>query len=95
MRQTRYLVCYDISNAQRLRSVHKCVLSYGRQLQYSVYVCDLTETQLVAMRFELRGIMKQNQDSVILVSLGTAYDESSIEVLGKPRLFPSEAALIV
>ena len=52
MRNT-FLVTYDISNDLRLRRVHKTMLGYGDHLQYSVFECQFTPTDLVRCRHAL------------------------------------------
>lgn len=52
MRNT-FLVTYDISNDLRLRRVHKTMLGFGDHLQYSVFECQFTQTDLVRCRHAL------------------------------------------
>lgn len=48
-----FLVCYDISDDKRLRKVFQTMRGYGDHLQYSIFECQLTSTDLVRLRFEL------------------------------------------
>ena len=48
--RSSYLVCYDISNDKRLRQVFKTMRGYGDHLQYSVFECQLTSTDLISLR---------------------------------------------
>lgn len=61
---------YDIRDPGRLRKVHKIVVAHGDQLQYSVYVCDLTKVELVKMRAQIRSAMNAAEDSVSIFDLG-------------------------
>jgi CRISPR-associated protein Cas2 len=45
----RFLIAYDICDPQRLRQVCKTMESYGERLQYSVFICDLSRTELVPL----------------------------------------------
>ena len=47
MSRRRYLVAYDIRDDRRLRSIAVCTEGYGNAIQYSVFVCDLSDTREV------------------------------------------------
>lgn len=69
MRNT-YLVCYDISHDYPLRKVHKTMRGFGDHLQYSVFECQLTRTDLARCRHLLSEIINHRQDQVLFVELG-------------------------
>ena len=77
MDRRRYIVCYDIRQAGRLRRVHDVVRSFGDAVQYSVFVCDLSRSELVALRERLHGVVKLGEDSIVFIDLG--------EVAGRGR----------
>lgn len=52
MRNT-YLVCYDICDDKRLRQVFKTMRDFGDHLQYSIFECQFTPTDLVRCRHAL------------------------------------------
>lgn len=52
----RYVVTYDIADEVRLRRVHALVVARGDQLQYSVYLCDLTFREKLDLQHDLREI---------------------------------------
>jgi CRISPR-associated protein Cas2 len=85
MRKT-YLVCYDICDDGRLRKVHQTMRGYGDRLQYSVFECQLTATDLSRCRHRLGGIIDHRVDQVIFVDLGPVEGrgERVITALGKP-----------
>lgn len=68
--RTRYLVAYDIRDERRLRRVAQCVEGFGSRVQYSVFVCDLSEVELIRLRLELRDVLDHRTDSVMFVNLG-------------------------
>ena len=43
--KTRYIVTYDIADADRLRRVHQTMKGAGEWLQYSVFECDLSDRE--------------------------------------------------
>jgi CRISPR-associated protein Cas2 len=69
MRST-YLISYDITNDKRLRKVFKTLRDFGDHLQYSVFECQLTPTDLVRCRHLLSEIIKHDEDQVLFVDLG-------------------------
>lgn len=95
MARRRYLVAYDIRDDHRLRGVAGCMEGYGRRIQYSVFVCDLSEREKFVMRGDIEALMKLSEDSVMIVDLGTAGDESRFLFLGPHERLPSSAAVIV
>jgi len=50
--------------------VHDIVRSFGDSVQYSVFVCDLSRSELVGLRARLHGIVKLSEDSVVFIDLG-------------------------
>ena len=81
-----FLVCYDISDEKRLRKVFKAMRGYGDHLQYSIFECQLTATDLVRLRSELGAIIHHDRDQVLFVDLGPAEGRGDrvITALGKP-----------
>jgi CRISPR-associated protein Cas2 len=81
-----YLVCYDISNDKRLRKVFKIMRDYGDHLQFSVFECQLTTTDLVRLRAELGEVIHHSEDQVLFVDLGPAEGRGDrvITAVGKP-----------
>lgn len=81
-----YLVCYDICEDKRLRKVFQTMRNYGDHLQYSVFECHLTPSDLVRCRSELAGIIHHDEDQVLFVSLGPSEGRGDrvITALGKP-----------
>jgi CRISPR-associated protein Cas2 len=45
MARRRYLVAYDIRDDRRLRQIASCMEGYGERIQYSVFVCDLSDQE--------------------------------------------------
>ena len=86
----RYLVAYDIRHPRRLRRVHRVATDHGEALQYSVFVCDLTAVELVALKRALLAEIKTTEDSVSIFDLGapTTRGVKCIEFLGVRRELP-------
>jgi CRISPR-associated protein Cas2 len=81
-----YVVTYDISDDKRLRQVFKTMRDYGDHLQFSVFECQLTPTDLVKLRAELAKIINHDEDQVLFVDLGPSEGRGDrvITALGRP-----------
>ncbi|MBL8234559.1 MAG: CRISPR-associated endonuclease Cas2 [Bryobacterales bacterium] len=81
-----YLVCYDICDDKRLRRVFKTMRSYGDHLQFSVFECQFTPSDLARCRAELSAIIHHSEDQILFVNLGPAEGRGDrvITALGKP-----------
>ncbi|WP_320670780.1 CRISPR-associated endonuclease Cas2 [Patulibacter defluvii] len=88
----RFLVTYDIRHPRRLKRVHDVVVDHGERLQYSVYVCDLTRQEMVALRAALRKVMHLDEDHVAIFDLGPPQGRASrrVEHLGRAPKIPDE-----
>ena len=95
MARRRYLVAYDIREDRRLRSVAACVEGYGVRIQYSVFICDLSDEEVVALRGDIEQRMRPSVDSVMIVDLGKAGDSSRFLFLGHHERLPTSGPLIV
>jgi CRISPR-associated protein Cas2 len=96
MRQ-RYLVTYDVCDSKRLRKVFKVMKGYGSHLQLSVFSCDLTEMTLVKLKADLRAVLHDDQDAVLIIDVGPTDGRgaTSFECLGRATLPPEKAAKII
>ena len=92
--RTRYLLAYDIRDKRRLRRVHQVAKTWGYPLQYSVFVCDLTKSELLMMKSDLSGEMSVAQDSVGIFDLGPPKGRGlrCVEFIGKNRELPDADA---
>jgi CRISPR-associated protein Cas2 len=88
----RYLVTYDVRHPRRLRRVHRVATNFGEPLQYSVFVCDLTATELIALRRAILDEIKTTEDSIGIFDLGSPSGRGvkCIEFLGIRRDLPGD-----
>lgn len=84
----RYLVAYDVRDDSRLRKTYKKMLGFGDPVQYSVFLCDLSRSELVIMREALREILNLQEDCLLIAELPWKPGKRShkIQVLGQRRL---------
>jgi len=89
--RTRHLLAYDIRDPRRLRRVHKVAKEFGYALQYSVFVCDLTTVELLALKTKLIAEANLSVDSIGFFDLGPAASRGieCIEFLGQQPSHPS------
>jgi len=64
------LVTYDIRDDKRLRQVYKTMRDFGDHLQYSVFECQFTATDLARCRHALADLIHHGQDQVLFIDLG-------------------------
>ena len=94
MARRRYLVAYDIREPRRLRKVCKTMEEYGERLQYSVFISDLSRSELIHMRAQVERHMDLSQDSVVIVDLGDV-DTARFTFVGQRRELPEHGATII
>ncbi|AFZ00749.1 CRISPR-associated endonuclease Cas2 [Calothrix sp. PCC 6303] len=58
------VVSYDIPEDKRRTKIHNTLKSYGQWMQYSLFECDLTDTQYAKLRSRLSKLIKPQEDSV-------------------------------
>jgi len=95
--RNRYLVAYDISDDKRWRKVYRCMNGYGDPVQYSVFVCDLSDRERVLMVGSLLPLINQREDRVMIVDLGPVDGRAAkaIEFLGRSLPMPERGPVVV
>ncbi|WP_310416239.1 MULTISPECIES: CRISPR-associated endonuclease Cas2 [unclassified Chamaesiphon] len=58
------VISYDISEDKRRTKIHKMLKSYGQWMQYSVFECDVTDSQYAKLRARLSKMIKPEEDSI-------------------------------
>lgn len=93
----RYLVTYDVSDEKRLKQVYKRLCGYGDPVQYSVFFCDLSAKERVLMVGDLTGLIKQDEDQVLIVNLGPSEGRGGkvVETLGRALPEAQRGAVVV
>ena len=81
----RYLVCYDISDPKRLKRVHRKMCGYGEALQYSVFCCELTNSEKTILWSDLHNLINHRNDQILFVNLGNSMSQraENLETLGR------------
>lgn len=94
MARHRYLVAYDIREPRRLRQICKLMEAHGERMQYSVFISDLTQTELIRMRARSEELMELSEDSVAIVDLGNV-DDARFTFVGRHHPLPERGSQIV
>lgn len=75
-----YVVTYDVRDDKRWRRVFKLMRGYGDHLQYSVFRCELSDLERVELMEKLTGVIKHDEDQVLLFPLGPAGGQREVNV---------------
>jgi CRISPR-associated protein Cas2 len=92
----RYLVTYDIADDRRRASVFTLCRQQGDHTQYSVFVAELDDRELIAFQAELASMIHHSEDQVLFADLGPAEREAGriIASLGRPYEPPIRALVV-
>jgi CRISPR-associated protein Cas2 len=64
-----WLVAYDICDPKRLRKVAQTCEDFGFRRQYSVFLCRLSATDYVRLKFGLYDHIHLEEDQVLFIPL--------------------------
>ena len=85
MARTRYVVTYDISDDRRRNQVFRTLHGFGDHTQYSVFLCELNDSELVRLRAAVRPHIDAGEDQLLIVEVGPATGPitANVEAIGK------------
>jgi CRISPR-associated protein Cas2 len=94
------LITYDVcvtseGGQRRLRRIAKTCLDYGMRVQNSVFECEVTPAQFVALKNELMDIFNSEEDSLRFYMLGKKGRQKVEHVGAKAIADPVKDALIL
>jgi len=80
-----YILSYDIVDQKRWRKVFRIAGDFGDPLQYSVFICFLSEKDKAILTEKLKNVISKDEDRVVLIKIrATEGIEDLIESFGKP-----------
>ena len=93
------LITYDVSTTdaagrRRLRRVARLCLDYGQRVQNSVFECEVTPAQFVALKSSLLNELDLARDSLRFYRLG-AQGRARVEHVGAKPTLDLEGPLIL
>lgn len=96
MPRRHYLVTYDVSDDKRRTKLYQTLLGAGDHVQYSVFTCDLNQTELAALRGQVRPLIHHLEDQLLIIDLGLATEPlfEGIEAIGRAYQPPTRVQVI-
>lgn len=93
------LVTYDVSDDKRLRRIFTLLRGYGEHVQYSVFLCQLTDKDKVVLMEKVKDILHHKEDQAVLITLGPVDGKRSSmpanwEVVGMPLTLSDNSVMI-
>jgi len=81
-----YLVTYDIADDRRRSRLFERMMAEGDHAQYSVFFCEMNRAEHAQLRADIRQIIHDRDDQVLLLDLGKATQPlgDGLEVMGSP-----------
>jgi CRISPR-associated protein Cas2 len=67
-----YIISYDIRDQKRWKKIYKTLKGFGEWLQLSVFQCRLQKISALRLEADLRDIMDQREDHVLIIDIGPA-----------------------
>lgn len=95
-RRRKYLICYDIADAKRLRHTAKICESFGSRIQFSVFESSLDAMMLAQLQSQLSEVIHHAEDQVLFVDLGLDNESTpfSITPIGLPYIRKTRLTII-
>lgn len=88
-----YLVCYDIADDRRLHRILRFMKGRGIHLQYSVFYCLLTYSDLKDMKERISKLINHKEDDVRIYPLPA--ENSLVEVIGAGDRVPEDVEIFL
>jgi CRISPR-associated protein Cas2 len=92
----RYLIAYDVSDDKRRTAIFKTLMGNGDHVQFSVFLCQLSDVELARLKGKLLESVNARQDQVVVLDLGPAETDlgSRLECIGKAYTPPARVMVI-
>lgn len=93
------LAAYDVADDKRLRKMFKLLRGYGDHVQYSIFLCQLTDKDQVVLTEKIRDILNLKEDQAILITLGPVEGKRDSapdrwQVIGTPLVIADKSVMI-
>jgi len=95
--RNRYIVTYDIADDDRRTSVFKRLRGCGDHIQYSVFRCDLSDSERLTMIAALHPLIEHKEDQILLIDLGPVDGRaaSCVNAIGRRYLSPERTVVVI
>ena len=96
MPRRRYLITYDVSDDKRRTRIFEALRDHGDHAQYSVFFCELNQTELANLKGKLGEHLNHGQDQILILDLGYAENplETGLECLGRAYQSPARVMVV-
>lgn len=94
--RNRYIITYDIADDDRRTRVFKVLRGRGDHIQYSVFRCDLSDSERITLIAGLHPLIEHKEDQILLIDLGPVDGRASscVNAIGR-RYLPPERTVVV
>lgn len=95
--RTRYIVTYDISDDDRRNRVFKTLRGYGDHIQYSVFRCDMSDSERVTLIATLYPLIEHAEDQILIIDLGPVDGRAAncVSAIGRRYLAPERTVVVI
>jgi CRISPR-associated protein Cas2 len=95
--RNRFIVTYDISDDDRRNKVFTVLRGYGDHIQYSVFRCDLSDSERVSLVAALHPLIEHNYDQILLFDLGPVDGRaaSCVDSIGRRYIAPERTVVVI
>lgn len=96
MSRRHFLITYDIADDKRRTRVFSTLQDHGDHAQYSVFFCQLTQVERIALESTIVSHIDNAEDQVLFVDLGKSeYDLSlHVDAVGKCYTPPARSMIV-
>ncbi|MDY4066759.1 CRISPR-associated endonuclease Cas2 [Bullifex sp.] len=82
-----FIVTYDVCDEKRIKKVFKLCKNFGRPIQYSVFICRLSEENYEIFKSRLISIINEKEDQVMFIRLRETSEgniaKNAFSIIGK------------
>jgi CRISPR-associated protein Cas2 len=95
--RTRYIVTYDVSDDDRRNRVFKTLRGYGDHIQYSVFRCDMSDSERVTLVATLHPLIEHAEDQILIIDLGPVDGRAAhcVSAIGRRYLAPERTVVVI
>jgi len=92
----RYLITYDVASDRRRAQVFAACRQQADHTQYSVFIAELSDRELVVLQGIIESLIHVDEDQVLFVDLGPSERAAGgiIASLGRPYQPPTQCIVV-
>ena len=96
MSRRHYLISYDVGDDKRRTRVFGLLRGNGDHAQFSVFLCQLSRTELARLRADLQPVLHADEDQVLILDLGKVRPGQTVALETMGRVYsPPVRTMIV